>query len=126
MEKISALIDGLSRDGKWQEANAEAIRKRPRAGKALRAALLRHRDPNVREGCAELLGEFDDIAAVPELISALRDSSEHVRFDALLALEKILKVDLRWWLNVEAYRDSPRKVHDRVSGWWRRNRHYVS
>jgi HEAT repeat protein len=125
VEKIASLIDGLSKEGKWHEENAEALRKRPRAVKELRAALLRHPDPDVREGCAELLAEFEDTAAVPQLIEALRDTSPHVRFDALSALSRILKADVGWWLNIEAYQSRPAAMHRRVTEWWKRNRRYV-
>jgi hypothetical protein len=87
--------------------------------------LVRHPAENVREYCAEILGDLGDTSAVPELIAALRDDSEHVRFDALYALEKVLHVDLRWWLGIEAYHDSAGRLHGRVSEWWNRNRRYV-
>lgn len=126
MAKTTAsLIDSLSQDGRWHEENAEALRKRPGAAKQLRAALLKHRSADVREGCAELLGEFGNTAAVPALITALGDEAEHVRYDALLALGKVLRIDLGWWLNVEAHQVTPRELHTVVSKWWKRNRHYV-
>ena len=120
-----ALVGDLVRDGRRQEDKADLLRKRRNAVKALRVAVVSHPDEEVRHFCAELLREADDTAAVPELIKALRDASPHVRFDALSALAQILKIDVGWWLDVEAYRDPPVKIHRRVAAWWRQNRRYV-
>ena len=127
MERIADLIDCLVKQGKWNESNAEAIRRRPRAATALRAGMLRHKDPLVREKCAELLREdqFQFTSGVPDLIEALRDPSVHVRFDALWTLEQTLEFDLRWWLEVEAYKTPAVVLHRKVLEWWKRNRHYV-
>jgi HEAT repeat protein len=121
VEQISDLVESLAHDSR----NADALRKRPRAVRQLRSALVSHESEKVREACAEILGDLDDTTAVPELIQALLDKSVHVRFDALWALEKVLRVDLRWWLRVEAYKDQAHRLHGRVSVWWKKNRNYV-
>jgi HEAT repeat protein len=121
VERIADLIESLARDSR----NADALRKRPRAVRQLRTALVSHKSENVRETCAEILGDLEDTTAVPELIQALLDESVHVRFDALWALEKVLRADLRWWLRVEAYKDQAPRLHSRVSTWWKKNRDYV-
>jgi len=48
-------------------------------------------------------------------LEALRDTSPHVRFDALSALSSILKADVGWWLNVEAYHSRPATMLTRVA-----------
>jgi HEAT repeat protein len=104
---------------------AEVVKSRRNAVECLCRALLSHPDEERRHFCAELLREAGDTAAVPALIIALRDKSPHVRFDVLSALCKILKVDLGWWLNIEAYDSTPGRMHRRAAEWWKRNRHYV-
>jgi HEAT repeat protein len=124
-KSAAALIDLLVVDGRIQQSVVDALAAKPRAVRALRAAVVSHPDPGVRHTCAELLRDAEDTAAIPELIEALKDRSPHVRFDALAALERILKVDLRWWLRIEAYHSRPRAMHKRVAAWWRRNRRDV-
>jgi HEAT repeat protein len=126
MPKFAQLIASLSKNNKWNEKSAKAIRKAGRrAVKALLDGLKNHPDPLVREGCAELLGDTLDTKAVPGLINALKDKSDHVRWDALSALNKILMIDLSWWLNVEVYKDEASLIHNRVSKWWLRNKRNV-
>ena len=124
-KSAAALIDLLVVNGKVQQPVVDTLAARPRAVPALRAAVVSHPDPEVRHTCAELLGDAEDTAAIPELIEALKDRSPHVRFDALGALERILKVDLRWWLRIEAYHSQPGTMHRRVAAWWRRNKRDV-
>jgi HEAT repeat protein len=122
---LATMIDRLVVNGKVQHSVVEALGSRPRAVPALRKAVISHPDPEVRHVCAELLRDAEDSSAVPELIEALKDESPHVRFDALGALTRILRIELGWWLNIEAYHDSPGKMHRRVSEWWKRNSGYV-
>jgi HEAT repeat protein len=121
-KSTAALIDNLVVDGKFQQSVFDVLAAKPRAVPALRAAVISHPVEEVRHACAELLRDAENTSAIPELIEALKDESPHVRFDALAALERILKVDLRWWLRVEAYYSKPGTMHKRVMGWWRRNK----
>jgi Lhr-like helicase len=126
MPKLAHLIASLSKNNKWNETSAKALRKSGRrAVNALLVALENHPDPLVREGCAELLGDTLDTKAVPGLINALKDKSVHVRWDALSALNKILMIDLCWWLNVEVYKDEAIVIHKKVNKWWLRNKRNV-
>jgi len=120
-----ALVNELVRNGQRDHEKAEAVKKRRNAVEALRVAVVNHPDEETRHFCAELLREANETTAVPELIEALRDRSPHVRFDALSALSRILKTDVGWWLGVEAYQDSPGRIHRRVAEWWKRNERYV-
>jgi len=124
-ERTTALVDRLVVDGRFQKATADELMQRRNAVEALCARGLVHPDEETRHLAAELLRDAESTKAVPALIRALRDQSPHVRFDALSALCKTLKTDIGWWLDIEAYHNSPAEMHARVSEWWRRNRHYV-
>jgi HEAT repeat protein len=101
-------IDALSQNQKWSEASAEAMRRNVRrAVRPLLTALETHVDQLVREGCAKLPGEAEDTKAIPGLIEALKDESQHVRWDALASLNRILMIELNWWLRIEVYRNKP-------------------
>ena len=124
-ERTKALVDRLVVGGQCQKEAVEELMQRRNAVDALCQHGLVHPDEQTRHLAAELLRDAESTKAVPALIKALRDESPHVRFDALSALCKTLKTDIGWWLDIEAYHNTPADMHTRVSEWWRRNRHYV-
>src|SRR4051812_15436469 len=92
------LVDRLVVGGVCQREVVDELVRRRNAVEALSVAVVDHPDEETRHLAAELLRDADRTSAVPALIEALRDSSPHVRFDALSALSKILRVDVGWWL----------------------------
>ena len=82
-------------------------------------AMLEYPDPLLREVAASILGERGDPKAIPALLLALRDPSEQVRFDALVAIEKCAGLDPATL--GAALRLNPRKPKQavaRVEAWW--------
>ena len=55
--------------------------------------LLRHRDAFVREIAATILGQRGKRESIPALIKAVSDRSEHVAFDAIVAIEKCAGIE---------------------------------
>jgi len=89
------MILGLFKDGKFQPDVYQKLRKADkRVHRALVKALRTSRDPDIRETCAELLGERGLARAVPDLIEALDDESLFVRHDATQELKGKVKA---WW-----------------------------
>ena len=86
---------------------------------ALLSELLVHRNPLVREVAATILGERRKPKSIPALITALADKSEHVRWDALVAIEKCAGLspgELSFVLLLTPKR--PRIIKSRVEAWW--------
>lgn len=53
-------------------------------------ALAEHPDAMVREVVAEILGQREEVGAIPYLLDAVLDPDENVRTDAIWSIEKIL------------------------------------
>jgi HEAT repeat protein len=82
--------------------------------------LLRHRDPFVREIAAEILGERRRPQSIPALIRAVSDRSEHVAFDAIIAIEKCAGLGIGELVSA-LFLDlsKPRAAARRLTAWWR-------
>ena len=128
MGKYGKLIAGLFVNGKFQETSYKSLVKaNSKAFKPLVDALIRDKNPDIRETCAEILSERNSPKAIPFLIEALRDRSLFVRQDAFWAIESIsgYKPDmLQDWLKVTNV-DPPTKLYGCVSEWWQLNRKYI-
>lgn len=82
--------------------------------------MLEYPDPLLREVAATILGERRKPKAIPALLRALRDSSERVRFDALIAIEKCAGLEpatLGAALRLDPTK--PRQTMARIEAWWR-------
>ena len=88
--------------------------------------LLRHNDAFVREVAATILGERRSPHSIPALIRAVSDPSEHVGFDAVVAIEKCAGLDTGE-LTSSLYLDlsKPREGARRLAAWWRIVREHV-
>jgi HEAT repeat protein len=103
--------------------DGDAQRRLEQASGRIEAPLLKAlrdaEDPLLREVAATILGERRLVSTVPALIEALNDPSEYVRFDALVAIDKCMRVEpgtLSTVLNL-----TPRRRHvaaSRVAAWW--------
>ena len=96
MGKYSKLIDNLAGGPKAQGAayyfaESALINADRRVLRPLAHALAHHPDEVVREIVAEILGQREDIAALPFLVEAVVDPDESVRQDAIWSIEKILQ-----------------------------------
>lgn len=81
--------------------------------------MLEYPDPLLREVAATILGVRRNPKAIPALLRALRDSSQHVRFDALVAIEKCAGLDpatLSITLRLDPKK--PKQAVARVEAWW--------
>jgi hypothetical protein len=127
MGKHSTLINTLFVDGKFNQANYDALVKASRhAVGPLADALRGHIDAKVRETCAEILGERKEHKTIPFLIEALLDESLYVRHDAFWAIEAAsgyVPGALSEWLDV--YFNDPEELYRKVTDWWERNKEYI-
>ena len=121
------MILGLFKDGKFQPDVYQKLRKADkRVHRALVKALRTSRDPDIRETCAELLGERGLARAVPDLIEALDDESLFVRHDAMWAIESLCGFEtagLQFWLDTDF--ENPQELKGKVKAWWRLNRRFI-
>ena len=128
MGKYQQLINSLFKQGKYQQSiYDDLLNANHHAFKPLTASLLNHPDEDIREICAEILGDRDSTKAIPFLIEALLDKSLYVRQDALWSIARISGYQpgaLECWLNITNM-DKPQKLHNRVSKWWKLNKHYI-
>jgi HEAT repeat protein len=110
----------MIRGGRVDLAIQEKLEKtQSRIDPVLVEAMLEYPDPLLREAAATILGERRNPKAIPALLRALRDSSEHVRFDALVAIEKCTGLDpatLGIALRLDPRR--PKQAVARVEAWW--------
>lgn len=85
------IIDKLiNSDGSWNnEYYNTLVMWKGRYLKYLHQGLA-NKDPLIREGCAEALGDIGFLDSVPFLIEHVDDIDEHVRWDIVHSLEKIL------------------------------------
>jgi len=86
----------------------------------LLSKLLTHGNSLVREVAATILGERRKPNSIPALITALADKSQHVRWDALVAIEKCAGLspgELSVVLGLTPTR--PRIMKSRVEAWWK-------
>lgn len=127
MGKYRDFIDGLMGRGKFKRPAYDAlVRANNRAFPFLVEALHNHEDEDIREICAEILGDRKSTKAVPALIEALKDESLFVRQDALWSIEKICKYQsggLYSWLELDP--ENPPELHQRVLEWWELNKRYI-
>src|SRR5688500_14614417 len=82
--------------------------------------LLRQHDAFVREIAATILGERRNRESIPALVKAVRDRSDHVAFDAIIAIEKCAGLQTgelvsSLFLNLS----KPRAGADRIAAWWK-------
>jgi HEAT repeat protein len=97
----------------------QLTRTRSRIDPVLVEAMLEYPDPLLREAAATILGERGNPKVIPALLLALRDSSEQVRFDALVAIEKCAGLDpatLGAVLRLDPRK--PKQALARVEAWW--------
>lgn len=125
--KYQTLINGLFKEGKCIQENHDALIKADHnAFKPLVAALDSY-DPLIREACAEILGDRKSTKAIPFLIKTLLDKNLYVRQDALWAIERLSGYQpgaLQDWLDITNM-DKPKKLHDRISKWYKTNKQYI-
>lgn len=128
MGKYADLIDGLFAKGRFRRPVFDALVKADgRAFGSLVHGLLCHKDPDIREACAEILSARKSAKAMPFLIQALEDDSLFVRQDAVWAMERIAHMEaggLSCWLDLDY--DNATELKARVTEWWEKNKEYVS
>ena len=128
MRKYQQLINSLFKKDKYQQSIHDALVKaNHHAFKPLTTSLLNHPDDNIRESCAEILGERESTKAIPFLIEALLDNCLFVRQDAIWSIERLSGYRpgiLEFWLDITNV-DKPKKLHTRVSKWWSLNKIYI-
>jgi HEAT repeat protein len=114
------LLAEMIRGDRVDRAIQERLEKtQSRIEPVLMEAMLEYPDPLLREVAATILGARSNPKAIPALLLALRDSSEQVRFDALVAIEKCAGLDpatLGAALRLDARK--PKQAVARVEAWW--------
>jgi HEAT repeat protein len=118
-QTAASIAERISPDNFTQEAQVELERTRAKIEPQL-IQLLRHRDPFVREIAAEILGERRRPQSIPALIRAVSDRSEHVAFDAIIAIEKCAGLGVSELVSA-LFLDlsKPRAAAGRLASWWR-------
>ena len=115
------LVDHLVSNGQVNADIQSRLEKtRVHIDDVLIGALRHHGDALTREVCATILGQRRSRSAVPDLLRALSDESDHVRRDALWAIEKAAGLnvgDLSSALLLNP--DDWPEVRRRLQGWWR-------
>ena len=114
-----AVATQLVADGRVNTTFQRELETTRRRVDALLSELLVHRNALVREVTATILGERRNPKSIPALITALADKSQHVRWDALVAIEKCADLspgELSDVLRLTPTR--PRMIKSRVEAWW--------
>lgn len=117
---LEELVDSLSRGGKESSQAREFLtRTSAHIEPTLTRSLHSHSDETVRTLCATILGERRNPRSIPALLRALRDRSEQVREETLIAIERCARLQpgqLSAVLMLD--RRNPRQVVSRVTAWW--------
>jgi HEAT repeat protein len=118
-QTAASIAERISPDNFTQATQEELGRTRSKIEPQL-IKLLRHREPFVREIAATLLGERRRPQSIPALIRAVSDRSEHVAFDAIIAIEKCAGLGVGE-LVATLFLDlsKPRAAAGRLASWWR-------
>ena len=128
MGKFEALIQSLSKNRHSDhDPYQELVKADNRVVRYLTSNLLNNPDPLIRETCAEILRDRGQARAVPFLIEALKDKELFVRQDALWAIGPLcgLEVTMLEHLLCITNLDPAKKLHRKVSEWWRVNKKYI-
>ncbi len=124
--KYTDLIDSFSRIPHVR-ANFDAlVEANRRVVPFLLNALRSHENEDVREICAEILGERESADVIPYLVEAMGDECLYVRQDAEWSIEKICKLKssaLSAWLDLDW--DKPSEMRSKVQHWWDANRQFI-
>lgn len=86
----ASVVEGLAAEdepARWKAENALQMIGKPALPYIYRG--LRHRNVYVRRHCAWLLGEIPDKASIPDLVRAVDDEDETVRWKAAFSLKKL-------------------------------------
>src|SRR6266516_6177491 len=116
---VDTVATQLVVDGRVNTAFQHELETTRQRVDPLLSKLLVHRNPLIREVAATILGERRKPKSIPALIAALADKSEHVRWDALVAIEKcagLSPAELSFVLRLSPRR--PRIIKSRVEAWW--------
>lgn len=113
-----AIVERIKPGSFTQEAQGELERTRARIEPQL-IELLRYPNAFVREIAATVLGERRNPHSIPALVKAVADRSNHVAFDAIVAIEKCAGLatgELVSALFLDL--SKPQSGAHRVAAWW--------
>jgi HEAT repeat protein len=118
-------VEELVRDGLVDQALQRKFEKTRLAVDSILISTLRnHPDATTREVCATILRERRRASSIPELIAAIDDVSEHVRFDALWAIEKCAGLAPAQLSTVLMLTPGQwPEIRRRIRGWWQLVKH---